>query len=69
LPFNSDVFENLSRGVYVLDHQKDPLTKKFTELAENMIATIDQAMEASQNFGNEPSSQAIGEHHISPSHL
>jgi MinD-like ATPase involved in chromosome partitioning or flagellar assembly len=59
LPFNSDVFENLSRGVYVLDHQKDPLTKKFTELAENMIATIDQAMEASQNFGNEPSSQAI----------
>ena len=45
LPFNSDVFENLSRGVYVLEHQKDPLTKRFTELAESMIRVIEQALD------------------------
>jgi MinD-like ATPase involved in chromosome partitioning or flagellar assembly len=60
LPFNSDVFENLSRGVFVLDHQKDPLTKRFTELAENMIAVIDRALEGEQNFDDGSSPQTVG---------
>jgi MinD-like ATPase involved in chromosome partitioning or flagellar assembly len=60
LPFNSDVFENLSRGVFVLEHQKDPLTKRFTELAENMISVIDRALEAGENFDNGSSPQTVG---------
>jgi MinD-like ATPase involved in chromosome partitioning or flagellar assembly len=40
LPFNSDVFENLSRGVFVLEKPKDPLTRRFTELAEKMLEAI-----------------------------
>lgn len=60
LPFNSDVFENLSRGVFVLDHQKDPISKKFTELAEHMIGIIDRAMESEQDYGGGPSPQTIG---------
>ncbi len=59
LPFNSDVFENLSRGVFVLDHQKDPLTKRFTELAQNMINTIDQAAEPGQDLGAQSGSQSV----------
>ena len=60
LPFNSDVFENLSRGVFVVEHQKDPLTKRFTELAENMIAIIDRALEGEQNYGDGSPPQAVG---------
>jgi MinD-like ATPase involved in chromosome partitioning or flagellar assembly len=60
LPFNSDVFENLSRGVFVLEHQKDPLTKRFTELAENMISVIDRALEAEENFDTGSSPQTVG---------
>jgi hypothetical protein len=60
LPFNSDVFENLSRGVFVIEHQKDPLTKRFTELAENMIAVIDRALEGEQNYDDGSSPQAVG---------
>jgi len=60
LPFNSDVFENLSRGVFVLEHQKDPLTKRFTELAENMIAVIDRAREGEQNYDAGSSPQTVG---------
>src|SRR5207249_7905055 len=52
LPFNSDVFENLSRGVFVLEHKKDPLTRKFTELAENMIGIIDRALEGEECYVN-----------------
>lgn len=50
LPFNSDVFENLSRGVFVIEHQKDPLTRRFTELAEKMIGAIDRSQSGSENF-------------------
>ena len=59
LPFNSDVFENLSRGVFVLDHQKDPLTKRFTELAENMIGVIDRALESGEDYGHGTTPQPI----------
>ncbi len=60
LPFNSDVFENLSRGVFVLEHQKDPLTRKFTEMAENMIAIIEQSREVPETSDNGPNRQAVG---------
>ena len=60
LPFNSDVFENLSRGVFVLEHQKDPLTRKFTEMAENMIAIIEQSREAPETSDNGRNRQAVG---------
>lgn len=60
LPFNSDVFENLSRGVFVLEHQKDPLTRKFTELAENMIGIIDQALEGGERYDNGSTPQTVG---------
>ncbi len=60
LPFNSDVFENLSRGVFVLEHQKDPLTRKFTEMAENMIAIIEQSREVPETSDNGPNPQAVG---------
>jgi len=60
LPFNSDVFENLSRGVFVLEHQKDPLTRKFTAMAENMIAIIEQSREVPETSDNGPTRQAVG---------
>ncbi len=41
LPFNSDVLESLSKGVFVLERPKDPLTRRFTELAENILAAVD----------------------------
>ena len=59
LPFNSDVFENLSRGVFVLDHQKDPVTKRFTELAENMIGIIDRALEGGENYSDGSAPQPV----------
>jgi MinD-like ATPase involved in chromosome partitioning or flagellar assembly len=60
LPFNSDVFENLSRGVFVLEHQKDPLTRRFTELAENMIGVIDRAVAGGENYDNGSTPQTVG---------
>jgi len=60
LPFNSDVFENLSRGVFVLEHQKDPLTKRFTELAENMIGVIDRALQVGENPDDGSTPQSVG---------
>ena len=60
LPFNSDVFENLSRGVFVLEHQKDPLTRRFTELAENMISIIDRALEGGESYDNGSAPQTVG---------
>ena len=60
LPFNSDVFENLSRGVFVLEHQKDPLTKRFTELAENMIGVIDRALQVGENYDDGSTPQSVG---------
>jgi MinD-like ATPase involved in chromosome partitioning or flagellar assembly len=41
LPFNSDVLENLSKGVFVLERPKDPLTRKFTEIAMKMLEAIE----------------------------
>ncbi len=41
LPFNSDVFESLSKGVFVLEKPKDPLTRRFTELAEKILAAVE----------------------------
>jgi len=60
LPFNSDVFENLSRGVFVLEHQKDPLTRKFTELAENMIGIIDRALEGEESYDHGSTPRTVG---------
>ena len=59
LPFNSDVFEDLSRGVFVLEHQKDPLTKRFAELAENMISVIDRALQGSENYDRGTTPQPV----------
>lgn len=41
LPFNSDVLENLSKGVFVLERPKDPLTRRFTEIAEKVVEAIE----------------------------
>ncbi len=41
LPFNSDVLENLSKGVFVLEKPKDPLTRRFTEIATKMLEAIE----------------------------
>lgn len=41
LPFNSDVLENLSKGVFVLERPKDPLTRRFTEIATKMLEAIE----------------------------
>ena len=41
LPFNSDVLENLSKGVFVLERPKDPLTHRFTEIATKMLEAIE----------------------------
>jgi septum site-determining protein MinD len=41
LPFNSDVLENLSTGVFVLERPKDPLTRRFTEIATKMLEAIE----------------------------
>src|SRR5713101_641739 len=60
LPFNSDVFENLSRGVFVLEHPKDPLTRRFTELAENMMVIIDRAQGGGENYDNGSTPQTVG---------
>jgi len=53
LPFNSDVFENLSRSVFVLERPRDPLAKRFTELAEKMLASISAGRPHSENLGRE----------------
>jgi MinD-like ATPase involved in chromosome partitioning or flagellar assembly len=53
LPFNSDVFENLSRSVFVLERPRDPLAKRFTELAEKMLAAIGPGKPNSENLGRE----------------
>lgn len=41
IPFNSDVLENLSKGVFVLDNPRDPLTRRFTEIAVKMTEAIE----------------------------
>ena len=41
LPFNSDVLENLSKGVFVLEKPRDPLSRRFTEIATKMLEAIE----------------------------
>ncbi len=61
LPFNSDVFENLSRGVFVLEKPKDPLTKRFTELAEKMLEAISPPDSGQEEVGSDEAvSQSVG---------
>lgn len=61
LPFNSDVFENLSRTVFVLERPKDPLTKRFAELAEKMLEAIGLSRSETENFSRDrATSQTVG---------
>ena len=41
IPFNSDVLENLSKGVFVLEYPKDPLTRRLTEVATLLVSAIE----------------------------
>lgn len=59
LPFNSDVLENLSKGVFVLEKPKDPLTRRFTEIATKMLEAI-EAGHSDDLSTNQPKSQLIG---------
>ena len=59
LPFNSDVLENLSKGVFVLEKPKDPLTRRFTEIATKMLEAI-EAGHSDDLSTNQPKSQSIG---------
>ena len=58
LPFNSDVLENLSKGVFVLEKPKDPLTKRFTEIATKMLEAIETGL-SDDVSANEPKSQSV----------
>ena len=58
LPFNSDVLENLSKGVFVLEKPKDPLTKRFTEIATKMLEAIETGTTYNLSV-NQPKSQPI----------
>jgi len=58
LPFNSDVLENLSRGVFVLEKPKDPLTKRFVELAEKMLEAVEPAGVSEEYTEGQPASHS-----------
>ena len=58
LPFNSDVLENLSKGVFVLEKPKDPLTKRFTEIAMKMLEAIETGPPGDP-FTNQSTSQPV----------
>ena len=55
LPFNSDVLENLSKGVFVLERPKDPLTHRFTEIARKMLDAIETSPPAESSSSIAPS--------------
>src|SRR5437660_12863215 len=59
LPFNSDVLENLSKGVFVLEKPKDPLTKRFTEIAMKMLEAIEIGPSGDYS-ASRPGSQSLG---------
>lgn len=59
LPFNSDVLENLSKGVFVLEKPKDPLTRRFTEIATKMLEAIETGPSDDLST-SQPESQPIG---------
>jgi septum site-determining protein MinD len=58
LPFNSDVLENLSKGVFVLENPKDPLTRRFTQMAEKMLEAIEGGS-VEDYFTTRSSSQSV----------
>lgn len=58
LPFNSDVLENLSKAVFVLEYPRDPLTGKFTELATALLDAIENDNPGSYS-SNAPGSQSL----------
>src|SRR5260370_1857738 len=58
LPFNSDVLENLSKGVFVLEKPKDPLTRRFTEIATKMLEAIETGP-LHDPSANQPTSQPL----------
>jgi len=58
LPFNSDVLENLSKGVFVLEKPKDPLTKRFTEIATKMLEAIEAGPPENYDAGR-PKSESL----------
>ncbi len=55
LPFNSDVLESLSKGVFVLERPRDPLTKRFTEIAEKMLEAIEANPVEESSIGRQAS--------------
>lgn len=59
LPFNSDVLESLSKGVFVLERPKDPLTRRFTEIATKMPEAIETGRQDDLST-SQPRSQPIG---------
>src|SRR3989442_14651012 len=58
LPFNSDVLENLSKGVLVLEKPKEPRTKRVTGIAMRMLEGIETRPSDSLSV-NPQKSQAI----------
>ena len=58
LPFNSDVLENLSKGVFVLEKPRDPLTRRFTEIATKMLEAIETGPSDDLST-NQPKSQPM----------
>ncbi len=58
LPFNSDVLESLSKGVFVLERPRDPLTRRFTEVAMKMLEAIETGPPEDYSVG-EPKSQTV----------
>ena len=46
IPFNSDVLENLSKAVFVLEYPRDPLTHRFTELAMTLLEAMEGESES-----------------------
>ncbi len=59
LPFNSDVLESLSKGVFVLERPKDPLTRRFTEIAEKMLEAIESGSHEDYSSSG-PASHSVG---------
>jgi MinD-like ATPase involved in chromosome partitioning or flagellar assembly len=58
LPFNSDVLENLSKGVFVLERPRDPLTRRFTEIAMKMLEAIETGP-SDEVSANQPKPQPV----------
>lgn len=59
LPFNSDVLENLSKGIFVLERPRDPLTRRFTEIATKMLEAIETTPPKESSSVNATSSSIL----------